>query len=225
MFARMRAQTGRTYPYELERAHGFRGRAGQCVALITWTLLCAVSLPVPAAAFEPPALTQVARRTVEYYFETERLKKGSLSRLIQEFPAGGQSRTPSGVFVTLSRDGKSRACWGTLTPEHKDLVESTVYATVGALTREYRFAPIRASELQKLKVQVTVVKAVQPIHGINDQNPLADGLLVRSGGKSGVLLPGEASDAYYQLVQCKLKAGIKPGEPCQLYRIRADVYQ
>jgi len=162
---------------------------------------------------------------MEYYFETDRLKKGSISQLLKEFPTDKSGNNKYGVFVTLSYAGKSRACWGSLTPQHGDLVASTVYATVGALTREYRFTPVKANEVKKLKVQVTVVRSLEPIHRISEQNPLADGLFVRSGGKSGILLPGEASDAYYQLVQCKLKAGIKPGEPCQLYRIRADVYQ
>jgi AMMECR1 domain-containing protein len=177
------------------------------------------------ASIARPALTAVARRTVEYFFQTDRLKTGSLSQVLKEFPIDYQQEKPAGVFVTLSRDGKSRGCWGSLTPGYKDIVSATVYQTVSALTREYRFAPVRPDEWKHLKVQVTVVRAVEPIHSISSQNPVADGLLVRSGGKSGILLPREARDAYYQLVQCKLKAGIKAGEPCQLYRIRADVYQ
>src|SRR5262249_13537090 len=103
--------------------------------------------------------------------------------------------------------------------------KQTVFSTLNALTKEYRYPPIKKSEWKKLKPQVTVVKGVEPITSIAYQNPLRDGLLVRSGGKAGVYLPGEAADAYYQLVQCKLKAGIKPGEPYQLYRLRTDIYE
>jgi len=171
------------------------------------------------------SLTEVARRTVEYYFTSGRLKHGSLTRVIAEFPVDELWRKRSGVFVTLSRNGRSRACWGSLTPCHDDLVTSTVYATVGALTEDYRYARINANEWRRLKVQVTVVRALQPIRSISGQNPLVDGLLLRAGGRSAVLLPGEARDAYYQLVQAKVKAGVRPGEPVQLYRIKADVYQ
>jgi AMMECR1 domain-containing protein len=100
-----------------------------------------------------------------------------------------------------------------------------VYATLGALTKEYRYKPIGRTEWQTLKPQVTVVRALEPISGIRDQNPIQDGLMVRAGNRSGVILPGEARDAFYQLVQCKLKAGVRPGESYQLYRIVADVYQ
>jgi AMMECR1 domain-containing protein len=196
----------------------------QSAWLITWLILLSSLLASQSLAYKTPALTEVARRTLEYYFDTERLKTGSLAKLAEQFPADQSGIRPAGVFVTLSKDGKSRACWGSLTPD-KDLIKSTIYATIGALTREYRFTPVRSDEWRQLKVQVTLVRSLEPIRRISDQNPMLDGLLVRAGGKSGLLLPGEASDAHYQLVQCKLKAGIKPGEPCQLYRIRADVYQ
>lgn len=145
--------------------------------------------------------------------------------LIRRYAARLPQRKPAGVFVTLSRGGKSRACWGSVYPQHPDVVESTVYATLGALTKEYRYRPITSGEWRTLKPQVTVVRAIEPITGLRGQNPLQDGLMVRAGGRSGVLLPGEARDAFYQLVQCKLKAGIHPGESYQLYRIIADVYQ
>ncbi len=196
----------------------------QSTRVITWTITISLLLASQSLAYKTPALTEVARRTLQYYFDTDRLKTGSLTKLAQEFPADHSGVRPTGVFVTLSKNGKSRACWGSLTPD-KDLIKSTIYATIGALTREYRFTPVRSAEWKELKVQVTLVRSLEPIRRISQQNPMLDGLLVRAGGKSGILLPGEASDAHYQLVQCKLKAGIRPGEPCQLYRIRADVYQ
>lgn len=100
-----------------------------------------------------------------------------------------------------------------------------MYATLGALTKEYRYKPIRSGEWKKLKPQVTVVKALEPIHNLQGQNPLHDGLMVRQNGRSGVILPGEARDATYQLTLCKLKAGIQPGQKFQLYRMVADVYR
>lgn len=196
----------------------------QSAQVITWMIAILLLIASQSLAYQTPALTDVARRTLQYYFDTDRLKTGSLTKLAQEFPADRSGMRPTGVFVTLSKNGKSRACWGSLTPD-KDLIKSTIYATIGALTREYRFTPVRSDEWKGLKVQVTLVRSLEPLSRISQQNPMLDGLLVRSGGKSGILLPGEASDAHYQLVQCKLKAGIRPGEPCQLYRIRADVYQ
>ena len=60
---------------------------------------------------------------------------------------------------------------------------------------------------------------------MSGQNPLIDGLLIQGANKSAVLLPGEISDPYYQLVKCKLKAGIQKGESYQLYSFKAAVYE
>lgn len=132
---------------------------------------------------------------------------------------------PAGVFVTLSRQGKPRACWGSVFPQHRNIGEATIQATLGALSQEYRYPPIRKGEVKWLKPQVTVIRRLEPVRSVAGINPLKDGLMVRAGSKSGVILPGEAKDATYQLVLAKLKAGIKPNQSYQLYRIKADVYQ
>jgi MEMO1 family protein len=176
---------------------------------------------LPAGAIELP---QVVRQTMAVYFEkpdADRL----LTAMLSEPTKDSRFQKKAGVFVTLSRHGKSRACWGSVESDGTDLVQSTVRATLEALNNEYRYKPVSVFEWKTLKPQVTIINEVEPIASIRSLNPLRDGLLVRAGGKSGVLLPGEASDAVYQLVQCKLKAGIKPGEPCQLFRLKAQIYE
>jgi AMMECR1 domain-containing protein len=162
---------------------------------------------------------------MEFYFDLPPQNHKSLSQFIRDLPVLPQYRKPAGVFVTLSQKGHPRACWGNVFPEHHNLVESTAYATIGALTKDYRYKPINSAEYPKLKAQVTVVTAIEPISSINGQNPRRDGLMVRAGGKSGVILPGETVDATYQLVQGKLKAGIQPNQTCQLYRIKTEIYE
>jgi AMMECR1 domain-containing protein len=112
-----------------------------------------------------------------------------------------------------------------MNPQYPNLVVGTVYTTESALSKEYRYKKIRANEWQLLKPQVTVVRSVEPIGSMAEQNPLMYGLMVRAGIRSAVILPGEAVDAHYQLVMCKLKAGIPSSQPCQLYRIKADVFK
>jgi AMMECR1 domain-containing protein len=152
-------------------------------------------------------------------------QKTSLNDFAASFAVPPQFRKHAGVFVTFSKAGKTRACWGSLSTSFDNLVRATVFTTEQALTDEYRYSKITSSELDSLKPQVTVVKSTEPLRNLSEQNPRTCGMLVRSGGKSGVILPGECTDAYYQFVQCKLKAGIKRNEPCQIYRIRADVYR
>ncbi len=185
----------------------------------------ALVLLLPVGLAETLTPTQVVGSTMRLHFSTKAAEDKSYQRLIRENTLKKSYTGPKGVFVTLSENGQPRACWGSAYPQNKTVFEGIVYATLGALTKEYRYRPIRASEWTRLKRQVTVVKAVEPIERLSQVNPLRDGLLVRQGGKAGVMLPGEAKDATYQLVQCKLKAGIRPNEKFQMYRMVADVYQ
>jgi hypothetical protein len=192
--------------------------------VLAWALISLFSI-AEARAQDSLSLPAVVKRTMGFHFLGPAAKPKSLDEFVRQLPVPPYLRLRAGVFVTLSRNGRARACWGSVLPEHPDLVKSTAYATVAALTREYRYPPIKRSEWRALKPQVTVVRSLEPIEGLSGQNPLRDGLMVRSGGKAGVLLPGEARDAHYQLITCKLKAGIGPGERCQLYRIKADIYE
>ncbi len=170
-------------------------------------------------------LPQISRATLACHFGLDGERNSSLERLTKRFKVGGRYEMSAGLFVTLVKNGKTRACWGSLNPLCRDLVRATIYTTEDALKKDFRYPPIRKEEVNSLHPQITVVRRVEPIQSIERLNPLRDGLLVRSGGRSAILLPGEARDAHYQLVKCKLKAGIPSNQNCQLYRVEADVYR
>lgn len=171
-------------------------------------------------------LTDVVKKTLAFHFD-DSPDKGTLKQFAENLDSSipAMYKKPAGVFVTLSRKGKTRACWGSVSPQHPDLVLATIYATEGALNKEYRFASISKHEIDSLKPQVTVVRALEPVASFREINPVLHGLMVRSGGKGAVLLPGEAVDPYYQMIQCKLKAGINPKSSCQMYRMKCNVFQ
>lgn len=170
------------------------------------------------------SLPEVVRQTLALHFG-EPSEYKNFDELAQSFAVPNKFKKPAGLFVTLSRRGKTRACWGSMYPQYPNLVVGAVYTTESALSKEYRYKKIRANEWQFLKPQVTVVRAVEPLSSMADQNPLVYGLMVRAESKSAVILPGEAIDAHYQLVMCKLKAGIPSTQTCQIYRIKADVFK
>jgi len=200
---------------------------------LRWRMVCGAALASllissnPAGWGDAMPLPTLVRQTMAFYFEhtTKESSPPSYQQFIRHLPrVEAPYSKPVGVFVTLSRNGQSRACWGSVFPRYKTVAEATVAATLGALTKEYRYKPISPTEWRQLKPQVTVIKALEPIRNLHGQNPLYDGLLVRQNGRSGAILPGEARDATYQLTLCKLKAGIQPGQKFQIYRMIADVY-
>lgn len=193
----------------------FMPKALFLATLITYFLCCCVN----QASAKTNDLVAAAKLTIDNHFSDH---PKSLASLVKSLPVHPIYKESKGLFVTLSKGGKTRACWGSINATEANLVRATVFTTEGALTKEYRFPPIKAQEVPSLKVQITVIERVEPVSKRSLQ-PLLDGLMVRSGGKSAVLLPGEASDPHYQVMQCKLKAGITPTEPCQIYRIKAHV--
>jgi AMMECR1 domain-containing protein len=188
-------------------------------------------IEVPVQQTNPPSgefsLPKIAMLTVARKFPNinDNRPIESLTAFSSHFSVPARFQKRAGIFVTLSKRGKTRVCWGTIEPLYANLVEGTIKTTSLALANEYRYSPLKASEIKELKPQVTVVEKVVPISNLHGLNPLLDGLMVRLGTKTGVILPGEASDPYYQLMLCKVKARIAPGKSCQLYRIIADVYK
>jgi AMMECR1 domain-containing protein len=188
------------------------------------------------------SLPEVAMYTVRYHFglldppNMGGLKVDSLEDLTKQMSALAPAKTSDnarvkGVFVTLSKKGKTRACWGNLQASSQNLVRDTVYTTMDALKKDYRHPQIKSSEVNFLKPQVTVVRKMEAINSVAELNPLKDGLMLRQGGRSGVVLPGEAYDSHHQLVMCKMKAGVSNkgnrnnSSNYQLYRLEADVFK
>ena len=173
---------------------------------------------------EQAGLTRIAMAVLDNHFAPDG-DKVSLADLTDSFEVPNNYNIPAGLFVTFYKDGKTRACWGSVQPIHLDLVKATVYTAEDALNKEYRHRPITRAELKDIKVQVTVVKQSVPIGSHHELNPLHDGLLLKARGKGAVILPGEASDPHHQIVMARLKAGIRPVESCELYRLKTDVYK
>lgn len=211
---------------------------------------CSASSQKPQNQERHYSLPEVAMYTVRYHFglldppNMGGLKVDSLEDLTKKMEAAAPTMTSDntrikGVFVTLSKKGKTRACWGNLQGSSQNLVRDTIYTTMDALKKDYRHPQIKASEINFLKPQVTVIRKMESINSISELNPLKDGLMLRQGGRSGVVLPGEAYDSHHQLVMCKLKAGIassrgskgdnrngsRQGQNYQLYRLEADVFK
>jgi AMMECR1 domain-containing protein len=132
-------------------------------------------------------------------------------------------RRPAGVFVTISRKGVTRGCWGTIRPRTDDLAREVSTNAVKALSLDYRQRPIAASELPELVAHVSIVGDLEPIGGPEALQPRRFGLLVAGGGKGGVLLPGEAATARWAVETCRRKAGLKPRERASLYRFETAV--
>ncbi len=128
----------------------------------------------------------------------------------------------AGAFVTLKThpDGRLRGCIGYPEPV-LPLSRAVVRAAISAATQDPRFYPLTPAELPRVTVEVSVLTPPEPLMA-EDRERLPemivvgrDGLIVRAGPWSGLLLPQVPVewgwDSREFLDQTCLKAGLSPG--------------
>ena len=134
---------------------------------------------------------------------------------------------PAGAFVTIRRHGTLRGCIGTIQPTCSTVAEEVIRNAISAATRDYRFRPVTADELESLDVKVDVLSEPEPVQSLDELDPRRYGLIVQSKSdpsKRGLLLPDlEGIDTVEDQVHWTRyhKAGITdPDEPVQMYRFQ-----
>jgi len=164
-------------------------------------------------------LVALARKALETYVnEGRKIKPDTgVSPLLQE---------PAGVFVSLKKHGQLRGCIGTVMPTTENVGYEIVNNAISAGTMDPRFEPVRPEELDDLVYSVDVLKPPEPVESLDQLDVKRYGVIVRSGRRSGLLLPNlEGIDTVEQQVAiARQKAGIGPDEPVRLERFEVIRY-
>ncbi|MEL7563350.1 MAG: AmmeMemoRadiSam system protein A [Dehalobacterium sp.] len=132
----------------------------------------------------------------------------------------------AGVFVSIKKHGQLRGCIGTIEPTRENMAEEIIQNALSAGTRDPRFNPVSGGELKDLTYSVDMLYPPESIASIEELDPKRYGVIVKSGYKSGLLLPNlEGIDTAEEQVKiARQKAGIKPGEPVKLERFEVIRY-
>ncbi|TFH26097.1 MAG: AmmeMemoRadiSam system protein A [Bacteroidia bacterium] len=133
-------------------------------------------------AEEKNTLLGISRNTLETYLRSGTLAEVSNSGLT------GSLRQPAGAFVSLYMGGKLRGCIGNFTPD-KPLYMVVQEMTLAAALNDGRFAPVEASELKYISIEVSVLTPLQKIGSIDEFQLGKHGIYMSKGGKSGTFLP------------------------------------
>lgn len=131
-------------------------------------------------------LVQTARKIVTEYVTKH-------SKLVLDEKIKEKFSFDAGLFVTLNVSSDLRGCIGF--PMPRRLNNALVDAAIAAATEDPRFSPVATEELDKITFEVTVLTPPVEIK-VDDPSKLAshikvgrDGLIVRQGFYSGLLLP------------------------------------
>jgi len=126
----------------------------------------------------------------------------------------------SGLFVTLVKRGVVRGCYGDLNPSYGSLEQAASKAAEGAAVNDPRSLPVEPGEVAELDIILSLTLAPEPVMNLDQVDPDRYGLLVVSGARRAVLLPGEARTSSYALRYAMRKAGMAPGDSFSLFKFR-----
>jgi AmmeMemoRadiSam system protein A len=181
-----------------------------------------VGYPVVAFTAAAPTATKIAfdvqtlgRLAIDTYLRTRRL-------IDPPQPIPSELQAPSAVFVTLRKDGELRGCVGSVRPTEATAAHELIRYAVASAVRDPRFDPVRLDEVNALTIKVQLLDPAEPVAGISGLDPQTYGIIVRSGDRQALLLPGiEGIDTPEQqvLAACQ-KAGIGRFAPLALERFR-----
>jgi len=176
---------------------------------------------LPPTEPEPSAPVKLAHYSLEQYF-----KLGHPIEPPEEAPEELLNRR-AGAFVCLKIDGSLRGCVGTIRPAQDNLAAEIMANAIQAATADPRFNPVSPEELSMLQFSVDILEEPERIDSKDKLDPEVYGVIVRSGYRTGLLLPNiDGVDSVdEQVAIAKRKAGIELNEEVELYRFRVTRYE
>jgi len=98
-------------------------------------------------------------------------------------------REKCGAFVTLKKkNGALRGCIGLIIAE-KPLYLAIRDMAIAAATQDPRFPPVVSSEIDDIEIEISVLTPMQKVTNADEIKVGRDGLMIRRGFMSGLLLP------------------------------------
>jgi AmmeMemoRadiSam system protein A len=189
----------------------------------------------PAAASPQGAATEGADKIASRFADLPAVARGAVEAEFRggskaaPYQAAGELTERHGVFVTMRTDqGELRGCRGSLQPVDGDLVQETWHNAVATAFHDYRFPPVQAAELPRLRFSVTVLGELEAVASPEALDPATYGVLVSAAdGRKGVLLPAIAGidSVEQQLAIARRKAGIAPDEGIGIQRFKARSFK
>jgi AmmeMemoRadiSam system protein A len=98
-----------------------------------------------------------------------------------------------GAFVTLKIGSALRGCIGHITAA-RPLIDTVKEAAQGSAFEDPRFPPLKLEEWPAVSIEISVLSPFQRITDPALVQPGLHGVLVRRGGRSGLLLPQVAHE-------------------------------
>jgi len=137
-----------------------------------------------------------------------------------------------GAFVTLNKDGNLRGCIGYILA-FKPLYNTIIDVAKAAAFDDPRSPKLEINELLECEIEISIISEMIPVSSIDEIKVGRDGLLLKNGIYSGLLLPQVAIEWEWNkiefLEQTSRKAGLNRNawkeKGSQLFRFTAEVFR
>lgn len=177
---------------------------------------CLCGLMAAAAALPDSLVNSPAARREALALARQALAQQVVGAPATLQPRSALARFQAGAFVVVVLQGRTRACAGSVQPTRRNAAEEIVAAAAAAAGGDPWHPPLRKRDLDSGRVEVCLAGPSSPIRSLQELDVRRQGLLLRCGDRSAVILPGEAKTAAWALREAKRKAGVRPGEHPQL---------
>jgi len=189
-------------------------------ALLLAAALLATSPGVPAPELEPYRALARDRAASEALLDEVR---GALAESVGEprVPAPGRPAAPAAaapdwpgsprpLYVTLARGRATRACVGADAPPGGSLAASLRLLGGQVATHDRRRPPVRAGELDTLRLVVAFAGDPVPVADPMTVDPVREGLKIETERGAVAFLPGEARTVHWALREAR-RIGVLAG--------------
>ncbi len=136
---------------------------------------------------EKQGLLVLARNTIIEYIRNKQILQ------IDPEEITGVLKQPCGAFVTLQAKGELRGCIGSFSA-NKPLYQTIQEMAISSATKDYRFNPVTADEINSLEIEISVLTPMRKISSINEIIIGKHGIYIKKDSKAGTLLPQVATD-------------------------------
>ncbi len=166
-------------------------------------------------------LLSIARETVNQYVKNKKIPEFTVESEVLHKECG--------AFVTLKKHGDLRGCIGLIVAE-KPLYLVVRDMAVAAATQDPRFPALAPSEIDDIEIEISVLTPMQKVSSADEIEVGRDGLMIRRGYMSGLLLPQvpveQGWDKKTFLEHTCYKAGLPPDawKSSELWKFQAIVF-
>ncbi len=137
---------------------------------------------------------------------------------IPEFkPITNRLKEPKGVFVTLTKKGMLRGCIGYIQAINP-LLNSVSEMAISAALKDPRFSPVLPNEVSELSIEISVLTPLEKIDDPEVVKVGRDGIYMRKGMYSGLLLPQVATEQDWDRETFLEETCHKAGLPSNAYK-------